>query len=351
MSPFEALLGHKAEFGTEILKLDKAMLEGVRYEHELERRLGYENVQEYDYDDVPEETENNNSFEHIEPRTAPVLEGTNDVQTFDFMENDIPILGANLVIEAPMFEANQETQVLDTMENMEIDYVLWGNDEIVEDSSNVDRNSANNNGTIQLNNCPSCSDPVYQEDIPQPQCQQCELFCHNKCITELNLCSLCKSQQSIKEHRIQANKQQKIGAGKMTEKSCRRFGEAKLHDTVLVPVPPVDRGRLEALNLLAIVLKAEGGLYKLGTRTGVLLGQFTRNQFNPCKHRFLEVEDVNMEKIVSVRTSAKNESEGDGQGMLKCNCKGKCLNARCKCKQNGMLCNSRCHNSGPCSNK
>ena len=143
MSPFEALLGHKAEFGTEILKLDKAMLEGVRYEHELERRLGYENVQEYDYDDVPEETENNNSFEHIEPRTAPVLEGTNDVQTFDFMENDIPILGANLVIEAPMFEANQEIQVLDTMENMEIDYVLWGNNEIVEDSSNVDRTFAN----------------------------------------------------------------------------------------------------------------------------------------------------------------------------------------------------------------
>ena len=52
------------------------------------------------------------------------------------------------------------------LDNLEIDYLIRENDDINEDSSNMDRNSTNNNGTTQLNNCPSCSGPVYQEDIP-----------------------------------------------------------------------------------------------------------------------------------------------------------------------------------------
>ena len=52
------------------------------------------------------------------------------------------------------------------LDNLEIDYLIRENDDINEDSSNMDRNSTNNNGTTQLNNCPSCSCPVYQEDIP-----------------------------------------------------------------------------------------------------------------------------------------------------------------------------------------
>ena len=35
----------------------------------------------------------------------------------------------------------------------------------------------------------------------------------------------------------------------------------------------------------------------------------------------------------------------------KCSCNSKCSSNRCKCKKNGVLCNSRCHSSGSCDNK
>ena len=50
------------------------------------------------------------------------------------------------------------------------------------------------------------------------------------------------------------------------------------------------------------------------------------NFFKPFMLYYLKCEYSN---------PAKEESEGDGQGMLKCNCGGKCLNA----KQNVIICN------------
>ncbi len=144
---------------------------------------------------------------------------------------------------------------------------------------------------------------------------------------------------------------QKIAGGKMKSKSAKRFGEAKVLDSVLVPVPDVDRGRLEALNLLAIVMSVDNGVYQLGTCNGILDQKYTRNQFNPCIEKFMDIEDMPKNKTICVRSAAKEASFGNGQGMLKCFCTGKCLNKKCKCKKHGTQCNSRCHNSGPCSNK
>ena len=56
----------------------------------------------------------------------------------------------------------------------------------------------------------------------------------------------------------------------MTLKSAKRFGEAKILDSDLVPIPDVDLGRLEALNLLAIVMSVDNGVYHLGTCNGIL---------------------------------------------------------------------------------
>ena len=66
----------------------------------------------------------------------------------------------------------------------------------------------------------------------------------------------------------------------MKKVSAAKLKEAQVHDSVLIPVPPVDRDRLEALNLFAIVLAVDNGVYKLGTRTGVLDQSYTRNQFS-----------------------------------------------------------------------
>ena len=55
------------------------------------------------------------------------------------------------------------------LDNLEIDYLIRENDDINKDSSNMDRNSTNNNGTVQPNwiivQVALCG-PVYQEDIP-----------------------------------------------------------------------------------------------------------------------------------------------------------------------------------------
>ena len=200
--------------------------------------------------------------------------------------------------------------------------------------------------------CISCHQLIYPEDVLQVnKCFKCTLSCHPNCISENGLCLICKNQESIKVLRADAHKGMKKAGVKMKKVSAAKLKEAQLHDSVLIPVPAVDRGRLEALNLFAIVIAVDNGVYKLGTRTGVLDQSYTRNQFSPCIQKFLDISEVPMDKKVAARTVAKAESEGNGQGMLKCFCTGKCLTKSCSCKKHNVQCNSRCHNSGPCSNK
>ena len=67
----------------------------------------------------------------------------------------------------------------------------------------------------------------------------------------------------------------------MKERSARRFEPATLNNNVLVPISSVDEAKLEAFNLLAIVLEVtkDGKQYELGTKSGVLDGFCHRNQF------------------------------------------------------------------------
>ena len=91
-------------------------------------------------------------------------------------------------------------------------------------------------------------------------------------------------------------------------------------------------------------------LCRLGCATGILESVYSRNQFSPTITSFLKPEEVNMARVVPLRTAAKEESMGGGQGIPKCNCTGNCLNARCSCKKESRRCNSRCHNKRSCAN-
>ena len=139
----------------------------------------------------------------------------------------------------------------------------------------------------------------------------------------------------------------------MVEWSAKRFKKAEVHDTVLVPIPDVDRGRCEYPSLKAIVLEAHPGghLWKLGCKSGVLDQWYSRNQFQPTLEKFMSMDDVPMDKEISLRSAARLESIGGGQGIFKCNCTGNCITNRCKCHKAGMKCNSRCHNKRSCTNK
>ena len=134
--------------------------------------------------------------------------------------------------------------------------------------------------------------------------------------------------------------------------STMRFKKAEVGDTVMVPIPLVDRGRAEFTNAKAIVLEVdESGSYKLGTRHRVLKQFYTRNQYTPCELQCLSVNDVPQEIQISLREVAKADSMGEGQGFVKCTCSTFCNNNCCRCYKNENICNSRCKCSSPCKNK
>jgi hypothetical protein len=89
----------------------------------------------------------------------------------------------------------------------------------------------------------------------------------------------------------------------------------------------------------------------VGTRFGQLKGPFGANEMSICKQDLMLQEEINCATNISVRETASNQSLSGGQGFLKCSGKSKCSSNRCKCKKNGKLCNSRCHNPGSCDNK
>lgn len=141
-----------------------------------------------------------------------------------------------------------------------------------------------------------------------------------------------------------------LQASKMLKLAKAKCPPAAVGDTVKVPIPDVDRGRTDPRNLLATVLSVDNDQYLLGTKEGHLKQHYSRNQFTVCKQQFLssaEVPDVEL----SLREIVTAQSLTGGQGFKRCLCKGKCDSKRCSCKAQDLLCNSKCHASGPCKNK
>ena len=78
----------------------------------------------------------------------------------------------------------------------------------------------------------------------------------------------------------------------------------------MVHLPEVDRGRCEFPNDYAVVLEInEAGMYKLGTTQGVLLGVYSRNQFEPLPEPLLAINQVNKDTEIPLRTVANKQSQ------------------------------------------
>jgi len=55
-----------------------------------------------------------------------------------------------------------------------------------------------------------------------------------------------------------------------------------------IPVPCVDRGKVDANNMLGVILSVtDGGFYKIGTKNGILSSLYARNQIFQCKENVL----------------------------------------------------------------
>ena len=46
---------------------------------------------------------------------------------------------------------------------------------------------------------------------------------------------------------------------------------------------------------------------------------------------------------LGIREAMKSVSVGLGQGLVRCNCSGKCANRRCSCYDSKIGCNTKCH--------
>ncbi|XP_022177881.1 KRAB-A domain-containing protein 2-like [Myzus persicae] len=140
-------------------------------------------------------------------------------------------------------------------------------------------------------------------------------------------------------------------AKKMKLLSENLFPPLTVETTVKIPVPCVDRGKVDANNVLGVILSVtDDGFYKIGTKNGILSSLYARNQIFQCKEQFISSNDVpNIE--IPLRTASTQNSLTGGQEFIFCSCKTKCTTRRCKCKQLNILCSSKCHGSNMCSNK
>ncbi|KAK3097449.1 hypothetical protein FSP39_009713, partial [Pinctada imbricata] len=156
---------------------------------------------------------------------------------------------------------------------------------------------------------------------------------------------------SIRRERHHSGEAMANQAKKMVMRSNRVLRPIDVGDSVLVPIPNVDRGRGDTRNLLCLVMEINDGQHKLGTIFGVLDAMFSRNQFTVTTYQGLNENDIKKSVSISVREAARAQSIGDGQGFIRCTCKTGCKTKLCKCLKAKVLCNSRCHNSLSCLNK
>ena len=92
----------------------------------------------------------------------------------------------------------------------------------------------------------------------------------------------------------------------------------KILDLVLYRVPDVDRGPLDAPNILCKIEAVNNGFYSLSCECGILDRQFARNDFEKTLIK-ASIESI-PEIKVSVRSVVKQISLTGGQGFIKCNC-------------------------------
>ena len=204
----------------------------------------------------------------------------------------------------------------------------------------------------------SCTTTIMSLPLPPPSdsasnSTALEDATDNAVASENNAAYAClqKHRASVMKKRKAAEDNLRVQAKKMLKTSNEKFTPAKVGDTVRVKVPDVDRGSADPRNILAVITVIEDSeFYWIGNEHSTLKQLFTRSQFTLCPEKLRDVGSVASVEL-SVRQAASAGSSAGGQGYQRCNCTKKCTSALCACKKKGILCNSECHNSGPCCNK
>ncbi|XP_025198728.1 uncharacterized protein LOC112597034 [Melanaphis sacchari] len=155
---------------------------------------------------------------------------------------------------------------------------------------------------------------IYKEDI-----QKCHMETDS---AEAILCNLCEKNMKIKEARhlgaIEIEKQ----AEKMLQDNKIKIPTFKVGDCIVIPVPKVDRGPTDPANIIAVVIDQKNDLNRIGTEHGVLKGWYGSGNIQSATSNFIDIEQVNKTKEMSLREIVSSLT--GGQGFFSCYCKGKC---------------------------
>ncbi|XP_063590419.1 uncharacterized protein LOC134767326 [Penaeus indicus] len=151
-------------------------------------------------------------------------------------------------------------------------------------------------------------------------------------------------QEQIQKRRVEAYRGQVSRAERMLKRSRLDFKVGEPGDNVAVPIPAVDRGRGDPRNILSVIVSRDldNDQYKIAVKSGVLKGQYSRDQCDLCPQHLLTEDDVNQDTAMSLREAVTAQA---ACGLKKCSTK------RCKCFKAKVKCNSRCHGSVNCANK
>ena len=194
--------------------------------------------------------------------------------------------------------------------------------------------------------CQECSNPVHSDErcsITQQDEPRSSPEIPNQ------LCIICSTKRNTSTIRLHAYSSMKRQADRMIENTNKRLKTGTIGETVLIPIPDVDRGRGEHRNIKGVIMSEADGFFKIGTVHGRLNGSYTRNQFLVCSEGFLDISAI-PDAEISLREAAKKSAVGTGQGYFHCGCLKGCY-GRCKCKRAGKLCTSKCHKNSSCGNK
>ena len=159
--------------------------------------------------------------------------------------------------------------------------------------------------------------------------------------------------EEINHIRKTVNKRLHDQAEMMLLRAEKRAKAAEVGMTVRVRVPEVARGRADHPNVLGVITERKNNMFRIGTiYAGVLEHLYSRNMFDICTESFITVSQVKTDTVIPLRSAAGMASvSGTTQGFVECNCKNKCINSKCGCREKNVLCNSKCHSSMTCANK
>jgi hypothetical protein len=91
-------------------------------------------------------------------------------------------------------------------------------------------------------------------------------------------------------------------------------------------------------------------MHKIGTKHGVLNQHFTATILIPCVEKFLAVENVPPNKLISVREAARLSSMGTGNDSPSEDVEASVTPIDALAKAN-VKCNSKCHGKKTCGNQ